>query len=77
MEELHPLLGSFVSLEYPLPNGERVRFLDDSSIYLGNQLEPAFGGERCFGILAGLDFLLVCEYGKDGENPELLLYKRR
>ena len=36
-----------------------------------------FGGERCFGILAGMDFILVCTYEKAGENPELLIYKKR
>ena len=36
-----------------------------------------FGGDRCFGILAGMDFMLVCTYEKDGENPELLIYKKR
>jgi hypothetical protein len=33
---------------------EKVRFLKDEKTYLGNQLEPEFGGDRCFGILAGL-----------------------
>ena len=37
-------------------------------------MESEFGGERCFGILAGM---LVCTYEKDGENPELLIYKKR
>lgn len=36
-----------------------------------------FGGERCFGVLADMDFLLVSTYEKDGKNPELLLYKKR
>ena len=45
--------------------------------YLGNQLESEFGGDRCFGILAGMDFILICTYEKDGENPELLIYKKR
>ena len=45
--------------------------------YLGNQLESEFGGDRCFGILASMDFILVCKYEKDGENPELLIYKKR
>ena len=45
--------------------------------YLGNQLEYEFGGDRCFGILASMDFILVCTYEKDGENPELLIYKKR
>ena len=50
---------------------------DDGTTYLGTQLEPEFGGERCFGVLACMDFLLVCTYEKDGENPELVLYKKR
>jgi len=54
-----------------------VKFLDDQKTYLGNQLGSEFGGDRCFGILAGMDFILVCTYEKDGENPELLLYKKR
>ena len=45
--------------------------------YLRNQLESEFGGDRCFGILASMDFILVCTYEKDGENPELLIYKKR
>ena len=45
--------------------------------YLGNQLESEFGGDRCFGILASMDFILVCTYEKDGENPERLIYKKR
>ena len=45
--------------------------------YLGNQLESEFGGDRCFGILASMDFILVCTDEKDGENPELLIYKKR
>ena len=32
------------------------------------------GGDRCFGILADMD---LCTYEKDGENPELLIYKKR
>ena len=26
---------------------------------------------------AGADFILICTYEKDGENPELILYKKR
>ena len=35
------------------------------------------GGDRCFGILADMDFIIICTYEKDGENPELLIYKKR
>jgi len=74
---LNVLSGSFINLEYVLPNGSTVKFLNDSATYLGNQLPCTFGGDRCFGIAAGLDFLLVCTYEANGENPELVLYKKR
>ena len=69
--------ASALNLEYTLPNGQKVKFLDDQKTYLGNQLESEFGGDRCFGILASMDFILACTYEKDGENPELLIYKKR
>ena len=37
----------------------KVKFLDDQKTYLGNQLESEFGGDRCFGILASMDFISV------------------
>ena len=77
VEALHVLPGHFVNLEYRLPNGTKAKFLDDSATYLGNQLECLFGGDRCFGIVAGIDFLLVCTYEENGENPELVIYKSR
>ena len=77
VEDLHVLPGSFVNLEYRLPNGTLARFLDDKASYLGNQLECAFGGDRCFGLVANMDFLLVCTYEEGGENPELVVYKKR
>ena len=77
VEELNVLPGSMVNLAYRLPNGNVVKFLDDKATYLGSQLECAFGGDRCFGIVANMDFLLVCTYEKDGENPELVVYKKR
>ena len=77
VEKLNALVGKYVNLEYRLPNGDSVKFLDDQVTYLGNQLEPEFGGERCFGVLANMDFIMVCTYEKDGVNPELVLYKNR
>ena len=76
VKELYNLCGSFVNLEYPLPGGEKVKLLNDNKIYLGTQLECEFV-DRCFGLVAGMDFLLVCEYGEGGTNPELLVYKKR
>ena len=54
-----------------------MKFLDDGTTYLGNQLESEFGGDRCFGVLANMDFILICTYEAEGKNPELVLYKKR
>lgn len=75
--DLNVLPGYFVNLEYRLPNGQMIKFLDDNATYLGSQLECEFGGDRCFGIVANMEFLLVCTYEKDGANPELVVYKKR
>lgn len=77
VEKLNALVGKYVNLEYRLPNGMKVKFLDDQTTYLGNQLESEFGGERCFGVLANMDFIMVCTYEAEGANPELVLYKKR
>lgn len=77
LESLNALVGSYVNLAYPLPSGLRVKFLDDNTTYLGNQLESERVGDRCFGVLACMDFILICTYGENGADPELLLYKKR
>ncbi len=77
VEKLNALVGQYVNLAYRLPSGENVRFLNDRTTYLGIQLEPAFGGDRCFGVLANMDFILICTYGAEGADPELVLYKKR
>ena len=77
LETLNALVGSYVNLAYPLPGGAKVKFLDDNATYLGNQLEPEFGGDRCFGVLANMDFILVCTYRGGGADPELVLFKKR
>ena len=77
VEKLNALVGSYVNLSYRLPNGSHVKFLDDGTTYLGNQLESEFDGSRCFGVLANMDFILICTYEEGGNNPELVLYKKR
>ena len=77
LEKLNALVGKYVNLEYRLPGGAKVKFLDDNTTYLGNQLEPEFGGDRCFGVLANMDFIMICTYEAEGANPELVLYKKR
>ena len=68
--ELYALVGNFVNLEYPLPSGQTVKFLDNNSMYLGSQVERELRKGRCYG-------LLVCEYGENGADPEIVVYKRR
>ena len=77
VEKLNALVGKFVNLEYPLPGGGKARFLDDGTTYLGTQLEADDGSGRYFGVLACGEFLLVSTYGKDGADPELVLYRKR
>ena len=78
IDELYPLNGSFVNLEYTLPNEKKVKFLDDNDIYLGNQIECDFDGiKKCFGIVCNMNFILVCEYEENGMNPEIIIYKKR
>ena len=76
VENLNVLSGSFINLEYRLPNGNVVKFLDDKASYLGSQLEID-GLDRCIGIAANMEFLLICSYEENGQNPELVVYKKR
>ena len=76
VDDLNLLTGAYVNLEYPLSNGTTVKFLNDKDIYLGNQIERP-DSERCYGVVADEAFILVCEYGCNGSNPEMVLYKRR
>lgn len=76
VKSLNLLKGSYINLEYTLPNGRRVKLLDDNKIYLGNQLHKK-GSERCYGIAADEKYLLVCEYGCGGSEAEIVVYTRR
>ena len=75
--KLNALVCKFVNLEYPLPSGVNVKFLDDQTTYLGNQLESEIVDGLCFGILANMEFIMISTYEAEGKNPELILYKKR
>jgi len=80
VEELYSLPGFYVNLAYPLPCGNTAELLQANRVYLGTQLPCQFDdgdGERCFGIVCDTSFLLVAEYGANGAEPELVLFKRR
>ena len=74
---LNALPGFYINMEYAMHNGCKVKFWDDNRIYLGNQFEKADGSGRCFGLTADETHLLVCEYGCNGLDPEIVIYKRR
>ena len=73
--DLYALKGSYVNMEFTLPGGQRTKFWNDRRIYLGNQLPKGDSG-RCYGLAADETHLMVCEYGPDGEDAALILFKR-
>ena len=80
IKELYPLHGASVNLEYSLPNKKMVKFLNDEEAYLGNQIECEFNDEEIrknYGVVANMNFILVVEYENSGDNPEIIIYKKR
>jgi len=77
VERLNALVGRYVNLAYPLPCGISVKFLDDQTTYLGTQLPSSLDTSRRCGVLANVDFILVCTYGAEGADTELVLCKKR
>ena len=75
-DKLCELSGAFVNLAYPVPSGYAVKFLDDTKVYLGTQIEFADMG-ICYGVVADTSFILVCSYSVNGSEPELIAYKKR
>ena len=62
-----------------VPNTETLKLLSKE---LDVSINTLLGSPRhlicqCFGIAASMDFLLVCTYEAGGENPELVIYKKR
>lgn len=74
--ELYELNGAFINFEYTFPGGQTMKLLDDKRVYLGNQLKKT-DGDRCYGLTADENYLLVCEYGENGVNPQIVVFRRR
>lgn len=72
VDDMNILPGSLLNLEYPLPNGGTVKFLNDDKTYFANQIET--GEERCYGVVSDGSFLLVATYGCEGKDPKLEIY---
>lgn len=73
--ELNALKGSFINIEYALPNGQIVKFWDDNRIYLGNQLRKQ-DSERCYGLIADENYFMVSEYSGYGDDAKIVVFKR-
>ena len=84
IDSLNLLIGAAVNLEFKLPSGQNVKFWDDRRVYFGTQLNKrAIGcdgscdsncaGNRYFGLVADEKYLLVCEYGENGSDAEIIL----
>ena len=71
---LYVLQGAFVNQPYSI-NGNEVKLLDDDATYWGNQVQKTDG--RCYGIACDEHYILVSEYGADGADPEIVVFKRR
>ena len=76
VESLNALKGDFINLEYTLLNGQKIKLWNDDKIYLGNQICKK-DSERCYGLTADENYLLVCEYGNGGSDAEIVIYKKR
>ena len=80
INELYPLNGYYINMDYQLPNGKTEKILQDEETYLGNQLECEFNDNKTkkyFGIATNMNFILVSEYNEDKTDKEIIIYRKR
>lgn len=75
LTKLYGHKGEFVNIECKLPNGSIAKILDDSKMYYTAEL-PKIGSERCYGLVTDKTQLAVFEYSKNGNDAELVIWKR-
>lgn len=73
--DLNALRGSLINIPYTLPSGQTVKLWDDDRIYLGSQIHKK-GSGRCYGVAADETYLAVSEYGGNGADAEIVVFKR-
>ncbi len=76
VKDLNALLGSYINLEFTLPGGQKTKLWKDNRVYLGNQLCKR-DSERCYGLTADEEWLMVAEYWENGADPEIVVFQRR
>ena len=67
------LQGKTVNLQYAFKNGEKVKFLNDSDVYIGGMVAY---NNAFYGVVTDGNVIIISKFG-DGENAELLVYKKR
>ena len=72
---LNLLDGSYLNLECRLPNGKTGKILDDNKKYYANQIDIE-GSDKCFGVAADDNMISVFRYGCNGDDAELILWKK-
>lgn len=75
LTSLNLLYGSYLNLEVELPNGIKTKLLDDHKKYYANQIDIA-GSDKCYGVAADENFIVVYRYGCEGKDAELIQIKR-
>lgn len=72
---LNLLDGSYLNLEVELPNCTKAKLLDDNKKYYANQIDIE-GSDKCYGVAADENFIIVYRYGCNGTDAELIQIKR-
>ena len=73
--DMHEGSGAFVNIEYVLPSGQTIKLWDDNKTYLINQVCKC-NSNRCYGLVADEKYLLVCGYGDEGVDGEIIVFKQ-
>lgn len=75
IDRFYELKGDFINLECKLPNGQFAKLLDDGKLYYSAEVCKT-NSSRCYGIAGDAQQLVVYEYGENGTDAELVLWKR-
>ena len=75
INSLNLLDGSYLDLEIELPNGTKAKLLDDNKKYYANQIDIE-NSDKCYGVAADENFIIVYRYGCGGADAELIQIKR-
>ncbi|MDE6863121.1 MAG: hypothetical protein K2J41_01900 [Eubacterium sp.] len=75
INSLNLLDGSYLNLEVELPSGIKAKLLDDNKKYYANQIDIE-NSDKCYGVAADENFIVVYKYGCNGADVELVQIKR-